>query len=73
MMFHLLRPSAFSDAYGKPAVSDSPSIVRSIPTQVERNEINIEETKKVGESFADSVKTIMASNAIISILFAGVL
>ena len=35
--------------------------------------INIEETKKMGKSFADSVKTIMASNAIISVLFAGVL
>ena len=41
--------------------------------QVEREQINIEETKAVGKSFADSVKTIMAGNAIIGMVFAGVL
>ena len=69
----MMHNDAFVGEEGKPSIIDKEKHYIKIPTLVKQELIVVKEVKQLGSSFASSVKTIMAGNFLLSLVFAGVL
>ena len=67
------RADAFVDQDGKATFAPDDKKASKVPNLVKYQTIQVEEIKSIGNSFADTVKDIMACNLIISLVFAGAL